>query len=150
MVSVIVKTIIFILLFSNTQSSFRPNWGSLLFILPNQFTEIGRKCADKSSHYCLSCYRTFYQEGRDGDYEAPLDYEEDMSVGVLVGEFQWKISQWWRRINFFSELPEEDCCEDQGNKYLLYGYINQNLSPDDYLHTLTNYNSESMRINHLW
>ena len=44
----------------------------------------------------------------------------------------------------------EDCCVDQGNKYLLYGFVNRNMSPDGYLYELTNYDDDEMRINHLW
>ena len=42
-------------LFLSAETTFRPEWGSLLFLIPNQLTDLGRKCATKRYSY-LSIY----------------------------------------------------------------------------------------------
>ena len=42
-----------------------------------------------------------------------------------------------------------NCCKDQANKYVVYGYLNSKMSPDAYLEKLTDYKDEEMRINYI-
>ena len=50
-----------------------------------------------------------------------------------------------RNVNFFD--VSENCCEDQTAKYILHGYMNRNMTPDDYLDKLTDYTDEHLGIN---
>ena len=42
-----------------------------------------------------------------------------------------------------------NCCKDQANKYVVYGYLNSKMSPDAYLEKLTDYKDEEMKINYI-
>ncbi|XP_075262768.1 uncharacterized protein LOC142354377 isoform X2 [Convolutriloba macropyga] len=134
-------------LFLSAETTFRPEWGSLLFLIPNQLTDLGRKCATKSSHYCLDCYRTFHSKAEDGDYETNIDYDASFPTQEIVTEFGVKVAEIYEKINFFSDLMSENCCEDQTAKYILHGYMNRNMTPDDYLDKLTDYTDEHLGIN---
>ncbi|XP_075262679.1 uncharacterized protein LOC142354302 [Convolutriloba macropyga] len=131
------------------ESTYIGNWGSLVFAIPNQFTELGRICANQSSHYCLSCYRTLYSNEKVIENDEFPEYDSDVPPKGLIQEFENKILALWNRINFFSTISFVNCCKDQANKYVVYGYLNSKMSPDAYLEKLTDYKDEEMRINYI-
>ncbi|XP_063725516.1 uncharacterized protein LOC134853447 [Symsagittifera roscoffensis] len=125
------------------------NWASLMFQLPTDRNEAGRACSLKSNFFCLQGYRTMGDRSahEESDYES--DYLSDLPTEELANEFSSTIDMWWTSINMFSDKDNEECCEDQTNKYLLYGLIYRNMSPTVYFSHLTNFWDTGKQLNYI-
>ena len=60
-----------------------------------------------SRHYCLESYRTFESEADGVDYETSLYPEGNLPPQNVITEFGLKVSQVYKKVNFFSESQDE-------------------------------------------
>ncbi|XP_075258291.1 uncharacterized protein LOC142350342 isoform X2 [Convolutriloba macropyga] len=117
-------------------------WESLVFWLTMGMGIFGQACTMHSPYYCLDGYRTMnpYQNS-SRKFQPPYDI---MSVQAW---FRIIVEKRWKRINLINFDKPDDCCEAQVRRYLVWGYHNKGMNPDEYMNKLTDYQDEDKPLN---
>ncbi|XP_075264728.1 uncharacterized protein LOC142356825 isoform X2 [Convolutriloba macropyga] len=135
-----------------------PEWESLIFWIANGIGGFGQACREHSDFYCLEGYSTqpFNQSFPSGR-ECVQSEGSSACAGVALGYdpaackawFTVLVQEKWPRINMIDIRDPTDCCEAQTEKYMVNGLQNRGMTPDEYMHKLTDYDNEDKPLNFL-
>ncbi|XP_075259456.1 uncharacterized protein LOC142351212 [Convolutriloba macropyga] len=125
-----------------TTTPLNEEWESLVFWISMEMGIFNHRCAFHSNFYCLDAYRT-RNPFRNGTEEFTPTYE----VVSVQTWFTILIRENWRQINMINFDQPRNCCEEQLRKFLVFGYHNKGMNPEEYMRKLTDYEDEDKPLN---
>ncbi|XP_075258814.1 uncharacterized protein LOC142350745 isoform X2 [Convolutriloba macropyga] len=124
-----------------------PEWESLVFRITNQISEYGLACQKHSDFYCLDAYQT--QNTFREQNSSKRAMSENFGYEPIASRmwFSTLIKSQWQKINMIDVKRPYYCCDNQVEKYLIFGLLHKSMSPDQYMFKLTDYDDEDKPLN---
>ncbi|XP_075264738.1 uncharacterized protein LOC142356847 [Convolutriloba macropyga] len=98
----------------------------------------GKQCRKHSLYYCLEGYNTLTTR----PHLTKRSQLNECLVRKNKELFSNLMQDIWQHINMIDLQDPKTCCAQQTEQYLSNGLMNQQMSPEQYLASLTNYNNE--------
>ncbi|XP_075242042.1 uncharacterized protein LOC142336937 [Convolutriloba macropyga] len=114
---------------------------TMMFLLPDTIDEMGSKCLQFSTTYCLYGYD--FQNKQSS--RAPQKYDSQLLSAILRSDDLWKSLNWFDLSNTSKTVS---CCNFQVENYKTFGQ-DYGISPFFYMEKLTNYDPADKKLNKL-